>query len=159
MSAQKGGGLGEPEKALFNLGLSLLKTGAAAQGYGIFKGLSAANPHPAVFFNLALCQIEAGDRQGAAASLERALALTGQGGRADASDSVYDRLRSSEKAGDGYRSPFHSELPSLLPKYAKECIRRCLVDVYSEMGLADKARAAGASLEPGFANVARALGN
>ncbi|MDR3282406.1 MAG: CDC27 family protein [Candidatus Methanoplasma sp.] len=157
VSVQKGGNLGEREKASFNLGLALIKTGATAQGYRIFKNLSLAVQHPAVFFNLALCQVDAEAYQVAAASLENALSLIGQGAGTPPADSVYDDLRLSEKTGDGYRSPFRLELPSLLPMYAKECIRRCLVDVYSELGLVDKARATAASLEPGFANVSCAL--
>jgi tetratricopeptide (TPR) repeat protein len=150
--------LNESDKSKFSLGMRLLKTDAYAQAYRTFKELSASSQSASVLFNLALCQAKAGAYQDAADSLERALPLVVGTQRDLPNDVIFEKLRSEEKKNSSYRTAFPQELPSALPLYAKECIRRFLVDIYAELGLWDKVRSTAAAVSgTGYSNIASAL--
>jgi len=149
--------LTEPEKSKFSAGVSLFDAGAYAQAYRLFSELSL-KPNTSIQFNLALCNILSEEYQNAMISLEKALRFIPMAQKDLPTDSVYNKLRFIEKTNNSYKCVFDAELPAIRPQYAKECILRCLVDVYSELGMWDKVRSTSATLgDAGFKNVDDAL--
>ena len=149
--------LSESEKTRFRTGVSLIRSEAYAQGYIIFNDLSK-KPNASILFNLSLCQVKAGEHQAAARTLEQALQTIPSSPPEKIADGIYTKLRSIEKQEGEYKAPFDLELPTSSPQYARECIRRCLVDSYLEIGAWDKVRSTAAMIgETGFNNVDAAL--
>jgi hypothetical protein len=151
------GNLTEPEKIKFSVGVSLFEAGAYAQAYRLFGELSS-KPNTSVQFNLALCNMLSGEYQDAMILLEKAMRYIPMSQRDLPTDNVYNKLRPIEKTNESYKYAFDAELPTIRPQYVKECITRCLIDVYSELEMWDKARSTAASLtEKGYKNVDASL--
>ena len=149
--------LADPEKVKFSVGMSLFEAGAYAQAYRLFSELSS-KPNTSVQFNLALCNILSKEYQNAMILLEKALRFIPMAQKDLPTDNVYNKLRPIDKSNDSYKCAFDAELPAVRPQYAKECIMRCLIDVYSELGMWDKVRSTSATLgDTGFGNVDIAL--
>ena len=149
--------LTDPEKNKFQIGFSLMMSGAPAQAYRIFKDLSK-KPNISVQFNLALCYAIMGNHQEAVRLLEKVLQMMPTSPTEPVNDDVYLKLRPTEKKNADYRSPFQLELPVALPQFARECVRRCLIDSYRELEDWDKVRSIAAMVkEDGFDNVAYAV--
>ena len=149
--------LTESERSKFQIGTSLLRSGTYAQAYRIFNDLSK-KPNVSILFNLAICHFRSGEYQESAKSLERALQLIPMSPAEKVVDSTYDKLRVVDRSENDYMAPFDLELPTVLPQYARECIRRCLVDSYLELRSWDKVRSIAAMIgEEGFDNVNKAL--
>lgn len=156
-SASANANLTDLEKTKFAIGLSLFKIGAYAQAYRAFSELSS-KPDASVQFNLALCNILSEDYQNAVLLLEKALRFVPTIQKDIPSDNIHKKLRNLEKSNESYKAAFSPELPVVFPQYAKECIRRCLIDVYAKLGVWEKVRSTAATLgDTGFLNVDTAL--
>ena len=145
------------EQTKFSVGLSLYNIGAYAQAYRAFSELSL-KPNVSVQFNLALCNIFSGDYQNAALLLEKVLRFVPLSQKDIPTDNTYKKLKDLDNSNESYKAAFTSELPLVFPQYARECILRCLVDIYSELGMWDKVRSTIATLgDTNFTNVSTAL--
>ena len=145
------------EKTKFSIGLSLFEVGAYAQAYRAFSELSS-KPDASIQFNLALCHILSEDYQNAVLLLEKALRFVSAIQKDLPSDNIHRKLRNLDKSTESYKAAFSPELPVVFPQYAKECIRRCLIDAYSKLEAWEKVRSTAAALgDKGFLNVDTAL--
>ncbi|WP_338100320.1 hypothetical protein [Methanolapillus africanus] len=153
-------------KRRFNTGFQLLSNSEFADAFLIFANISEKTEEPAAFFNLALCEMEAGDDQKAILTLEKALAAikktqTPDNDAAFSSGILsknYAALSQKEKESAAYLSPMPQEYPRLLSKSAKEKIMRVLIDACFRCELWDKIIILSASVQgKGYTNVEKAL--
>lgn len=145
-------------KEKFTTAYGLFTAGYIADSYMIFKEL-INNKHPAVHFNLALCQVNVGEYGEAVQNLEKAQSfLKNSGPERPKADETYSKLMRLQAENDSQLYPMKFELPILYPKITEDTILRLMADAYAEIGDNGKVENIAASLSgKGYANVERAL--
>lgn len=130
--------LSDKDRALFLQACLCFSAGQRSEAFLYFSRLSAAFEHPALLFNLALCQTAAGAWAEAQAALEKALRLIpapGAPSPALSRGGVFKALQELEAGPEGadYLAPMSLELAGL-PELARVRALRLLIDVYAASG-------------------------
>lgn len=124
-------GLGEQEKNLHAQAALCIACGQYSEAFLALSRLAAQKPHPAVFFNLALCQLKAGAFTEAQQSLEKALAaLHPLPDKPEPKEGPFKALAALEAQNQAYAGPMPPELAAW-PQLAKVRAMRLLIDVYA----------------------------
>lgn len=157
--------LGEQDKSLLVQAALNLACGQYSEAFLLLSRLAEQKPHPAVFFNLALCHFKgaAGPDAlpGAQKCLEKALAavqaLPEPPEPPELRAAAFKALAAAETQGEAYAGPMQ---PGLLawPQLAKIRILRLLIDVYAASGQWSEVTRLAQALGGGkYANVEAAL--
>lgn len=143
---------------LYPLACEMFRLGAISEAYRIFSDME--RDHAALLANLALCHMAAGQYDWAVGYLDRALSLVKKKplDSRPPQNETYQLLMVLEMESDGYLLPLPEDAPELAQDYARDSIRRLLVDCCAELGLWDRVRTLAEALKPRqYANVEKAL--